>query len=55
VTVPHKTRGKSVPKTAPPDAEDIAKRAYFYWLERGCPEGSPEQDWLRAEAELRTL
>jgi len=35
--------------------EDLATRAYFYWLERGCPAGSPEQDWFRAEEELRTL
>jgi hypothetical protein len=29
--------------------ENIARVAYSYWQERGCPEGSPEQDWLRAE------
>jgi hypothetical protein len=35
-------------------AEDaISKRAYELWLERGCPEGSPEQDWYLAESELR--
>ncbi len=38
-----------------PKTEDLATRAYFYWLERGCPAGSPEQDWFRAEEELRTL
>jgi hypothetical protein len=27
-------------------AEEIAKLAYSYWLARGCPEGSPEEDWL---------
>jgi hypothetical protein len=32
--------------------EDIAARAYQLWQERGCPEGSPEVDWLAAEAEL---
>lgn len=32
--------------------EAIAKRAYELWLERGCPEGSAELDWYRAEAEL---
>jgi hypothetical protein len=25
-----------------------------YWAERGWPEGSAEQDWLRAEQELKT-
>jgi len=29
--------------------ENIARLAYSYWQERGCPEGSPEQDWLQAE------
>ena len=31
----------------------ISKRAYELWVERGCPEGSPEQDWYRAESELK--
>lgn len=33
--------------------DDIALRAYQYWRERGCPEGSPDADWYRAEGELR--
>jgi hypothetical protein len=32
--------------------EQIARLAYSYWQNRGCSEGSPEQDWQRAEAEL---
>lgn len=32
--------------------EAISKRAYQLWLERGCPEGSPEEDWYRATSEL---
>jgi hypothetical protein len=32
--------------------EDIAALAYALWQERGCPEGSPEEDWLKAEQEL---
>jgi hypothetical protein len=35
-----------------PSHEDIAVLAYSYWLERGQPDGSPEEDWLRAEREL---
>ena len=31
----------------------IARLAYRYWQERGCPEGSPELDWFRAEREIR--
>jgi hypothetical protein len=27
--------------------------AYRYWQERGCPIGSPDEDWLRAEREYR--
>src|SRR6266496_2216990 len=33
--------------------EDIARLAYSYWQARGCQGGSPEEDWLRAEQELR--
>ncbi len=32
--------------------ESIAIRAYELWQDRGCPEGSPEVDWLAAEEEL---
>lgn len=35
-------------------SDEIAARAYQYWCERGCPEGSPEIDWWLAEEELRT-
>ena len=33
--------------------EKIAMRAYENWVKRGRQMGSPEQDWLEAEAELR--
>ena len=32
--------------------EDIARRAYQLWRERGCPLGSPEVDWEQAEQQL---
>jgi hypothetical protein len=32
--------------------EDIAFLAYALWQERGCPEGSSEEDWFSAEQEL---
>jgi hypothetical protein len=36
------------------DREEIAKLAYHYWLAReGRATGSPEEDWFRAEHELR--
>ena len=37
---------------APYGEEQIAALAYGFWLERGCPEGCPEDDWFRAEREL---
>ena len=39
---------------AAPAYEQIASLAYQHWQERGRPDGSPEEDWLRAEAELQT-
>lgn len=33
--------------------DKIALLAYSYWEARGCPHGSPEEDWLRAESDLR--
>jgi len=32
--------------------EAIALRAYHLWEGRGCPIGSPEDDWFRAEREI---
>lgn len=37
-----------------PHYETIAMRAYELWTQRGCPIGSPEVDWERAEQELLT-
>lgn len=36
-----------------PSREEIAKLAHSYWIARGYAHGSPEEDWLRAERELR--
>ena len=35
-----------------PTHEDIAALAYAHWQEKGCPEGTQEENWLRAEQEL---
>lgn len=35
-----------------PDSYSIAVLAYQLWHARGCPDGSPEIDWFRAEEEL---
>ena len=32
---------------------DVAALAHEFWQSRGCPEGSPDEDWLRATQELR--
>jgi hypothetical protein len=47
----------AVPAESPvsnPTFEEIAQLAYCYWEARGYQGGSPEQDWLRAEHELRS-
>jgi hypothetical protein len=33
--------------------QDIARLAHSYWEARGGIGGSPEEDWLRAEQELK--
>lgn len=55
VTEPSMVLGPVAETDAPtsvPEHVQIARLAYSYWQDRGCPEGSPEEDWLRAEAEL---
>lgn len=37
----------------PEDHQEIAILAYHFWQEWGCPIGSPEEDWFRAEQSLR--
>jgi hypothetical protein len=40
-------------KPATPSHQEIQRLAEKYWAARGFPDGSAEQDWLRAEQELR--
>ena len=42
-------------KLASPTREQIAELARKYWAERGWQDGYAEQDWLRAEQELRGM
>jgi hypothetical protein len=35
-----------------PTTEEIANLAYALWQERGCPDGSPDDDWYDAENRL---
>ena len=49
-TVAPETPGVSIYE---PTYDEIAALAYSYWEARGYQGGSPEEDWLRAESELR--
>lgn len=48
-------RAKRTPGAAhtPIAPEEIARLAHSYWEARGRDGGSPEEDWLRAEQELK--
>jgi hypothetical protein len=54
MTTPQTTPSSS-PQTTPIKVphDKIAQRAYEKWVKRGRPNGSNEQDWLEAEAELK--
>jgi hypothetical protein len=39
--------------TASPTASEIAAVAYQLWLDNGCPVGSDQEYWFRAEAMLK--
>jgi hypothetical protein len=34
--------------------DDISALAHELWQARGCPEGSPDEDWLQAVKQLRS-
>lgn len=36
-----------------PTHEQIAALAHALWMERGCPDGTPDVDWFQAEEQLR--
>lgn len=35
------------------DERAVRAKAHQLWIERGCPEGSADQDWFQAERQLR--
>ena len=37
-----------------PTRHQISLRAFELWQAKGCPDGSADQDWYEAEAELYT-
>jgi hypothetical protein len=53
---PAPTRRRAVPRGIPLsiDPTETAKLAYTFWQARGANGGSPEDDWYRAEQEIRT-
>jgi hypothetical protein len=38
----------------PRNQAELSSLAYELWIQRGCPLGSPEVDWFRAEEELKS-
>jgi hypothetical protein len=44
---------KTQPDTQVQQQQDIANLAYALWQQRGCPQGSSEQDWFEAERKLQ--
>jgi len=57
---PRKTATKTTtvteaPKAVSPSREEIERLAKEYWASRGFQDGFAEQDWLRAEQELRKM
>jgi Protein of unknown function (DUF2934) len=36
-----------------PTDDEIARKAYALWEDRGRPSGSPDEDWFRAKDELK--
>ncbi len=35
--------------------QNTAALAYTLWEARGCPEGTPDEDWFQAVQKLRTI
>jgi hypothetical protein len=52
-----KPRANGANTTARPDgetlSEQIAALAYALWQDRGCPDGTADEDWFRAEQEIQ--
>jgi hypothetical protein len=52
-TATKKTNAGMPPVATMPSREEIEKLARAYWAQRGFQDGYAEQDWFRAEQELR--
>jgi hypothetical protein len=47
--------GANVEAPVTTSSNEIAVLAYKLWMDRGCPVGSPDEDWFRAERELSAV
>jgi hypothetical protein len=48
-----RTSGFEASRTAlNPDYDAVGKLAHELWRKRGCPVGSPQEDWFQAERAL---
>ena len=45
--------GAGAPSNEGTGYEEVRRLAFEYWLARGCPDGSSEEDWFRAEQALQ--
>jgi hypothetical protein len=52
-TATKKTKAETPTVGTMPSREEIEKLARAYWAQRGYQDGYAEQDWIRAEQELR--
>ncbi len=48
------SKAAAVDSQAAPTHDEIAKRSYELYLQRGAVDGYAGQDWARAEAELKS-
>jgi hypothetical protein len=45
-------RSQTIRTALTPDHDTVGKLAHELWLKRGCPAGSPQEDWFQAERAL---
>ena len=50
----HGAHGESAAERSRFSHDDIAALAHKLWQARGCPEGSPQEDWFHAAEQLRS-
>jgi hypothetical protein len=50
----HTQKAAARPGIAAFGHDDIAVLAHQLWQARGCPDGSPEEDWFHATEQLRS-